>query len=250
MEKSVENIDINVFRQRLRDRLKVLKMSREKLAEKAGISPDTIDKWFRGKIDDINGGINPYLPSLNVIYKVSQVLGVSVDYFVNPNMDCLTVTNQQINDMIGLNDTGIAGLQAIKQSDDKQIDDGQQALCVLPVLNDMLGVCHGQGFRDILQAFRDFLKSEYIVPLYIDDSGLNVVASSKKYKGINPKALKGKRGKVGSVSYASDFYVQFFGLENDIHDNIPIAINKEFMQAVALKQLETTLINIQQDIPK
>lgn len=242
-------VDMVVFRQRLRDRLKDLNMKQYQLAEKADISISVIEKVLHGKTDDISGLKKDYIPSLDTVYRIANALGVSIDWLVNGDMDCMTVTNQQIYDLIGLDDNGINGLQNIKQYDDTQIDNGQQALCVLPVLNDILRICKGVAFRDILQAFRDFLNSDYVVPVHNDDNG-RMVASSKKFDGINPKLLKGKRGKVGSVSYASDFYIQFFGREDDIHDNVPVAINKDFMQAVALKQLETTLINIQQDIPK
>lgn len=249
MKTTEMTIDMCLFRQRLRQRLKDLNMKQYQLADKAGVSKSIIEKWLHGKNDDYSGVKKEYIPSLETVYKVSKVLGVSIDWLVNGDMDCVTVTNQQIHDLIGLDDNGIAGLQTIKQSDDTQIANEQQALCVLPVLNDILSISKGLAFKDILQAFRDFLKSDYVVPLHNDDTGY-MVASSKKYKGVNPKLLKGKRAKVGSVSYASDFYLQYFGREDDIHDNIPVAINKDFMQAVALKQLETTLINIQQDIPK
>ena len=254
METTEMTIDMQLFRQRLRYRLKQLNMKQYQLAEKAGVSKSIIEKWLHGKNDDYSGIKKDYIPSLETVYKVSKVLGVSIDWLVNSDydIDCVTVTNQQIHDLIGLNDNGIAGLQTIKQADDKQIEDeqdgGQQALCLLPVLNDILSVSKGLAFKDILQAFRDFLKSDYVVPLHSDDNG-DMVASSKKYKGINPKILKGKRAKVGSVSYASDFYLQYFGREDNIHQSIPVAINKDFMQAVAFEQLKTTLINIQQDIP-
>ena len=242
-------VDMEVFRQRLRDRLSDLNMKQYQLADKAGVSLSAIEKVLHGKTDDISGLKTDYIPSLDTVYRIANALNVSIDWLVNSDMECMTVTNQQIHDLIGLDDNGINGLQNIKNHDNTHIENGQQALCVLPVLNDMLGVCHGVGFMDILQAFRDFLNSDYVVPVHNDDNG-RMVAGSKKFDGINPKLLKGKRGKVGSVSYASDFYIQFFGREDDIHDNVPVAINKDFMQAVALKQLETTLINIQQDIPK
>lgn len=106
----MDNIDMDLFRDRLRKRCKELKITHKVLAEKAGISESSIDKWLNGKPDNYNPQNKDYIPSLNLVYKVSQALGVSLDYFVNPNMDCLTVTNQAIKDMIGLDDTVINNL--------------------------------------------------------------------------------------------------------------------------------------------
>lgn len=106
----MDNIDMDLFRSRLRKRCKELKITHKVLAEKAGISESSIDKWLNGKPDNYNPQNKDYIPSLNTVYKVSQALGVSLDYFVNPDMDCLTVTNQTIKDMIGLDDTVINNL--------------------------------------------------------------------------------------------------------------------------------------------
>ena len=234
----MKNLDMEVFRRRVRDRLKQLNMKQYQLADKAEISHSTLDKW-------LSGGL---VPSLEKIYKVSQVLGVSVDWLINPDMECLTVSNQMISDYTGLSDDAISGLLNIKQSDNTREQCQQQALCVLPVLNEILGLEKGRAFLEILQVLNRFLHTSYFVPVQHDDKG-NVNAVSEKYDyAINPKARKKKISKVGSISFATDFYIQYFGRENDLHDNIPIAINKEFMQAVALKQLEQTLIQIKQDI--
>ena len=106
----MDKIDMDLFRSRLRSRLKELKITHKVLAEKAGISESSIDKWLNGKPDNYDPQNKDYIPSLNTVYKVSQALGVSLDYFVNPDMDCLTVTNQTIKDMIGLDDTVINNL--------------------------------------------------------------------------------------------------------------------------------------------
>lgn len=106
-DQEINDMSIDLFRQRLRSRLKQLDMKQYELSEKTGISTSTIEKWLGGKDDDINGGKKPLVPSLNNIYKVSQVLGVSIDYFVNPDMEYLTVSNEMIGSFTGLSDTAI-----------------------------------------------------------------------------------------------------------------------------------------------
>lgn len=248
---------MDLFRSRLRDRCKELKITHKALAEKAGISESSIDKWLNGKPDTYNPQNKDYIPSLNTVYKVSQALGVSLDYFVNPNMDCLTVTNQAIKDMIGLDDKGIAGLKSIKQSDDNAIRNEQPGLCVLPVLNDMLGVYHGTDFEQLLNACRDYLHTDYCVPVYHTNKG--VIRDSKSHGKIRDfetvksscdlDIIKGHtfKDKKKTVKFP-DIYVQHFAKENDLYDNIPITITKEFLQAVALKELEQAMIQIKNSI--
>ena len=81
-----EDIDMLLFRQRLRKRLKILGLTHKQLADKVGISESMVDKWFNGKKDNISGEKKDHIPTFNSIYKVSKFLGVSLDYFVNPNM--------------------------------------------------------------------------------------------------------------------------------------------------------------------
>ena len=59
--------------------------------------------------------------------------------------------------------------------------------------------------------------------------------------------FKDKKGKDKTASF-SPTYLQHFARENDLYDNIPIAITKDFLQAVALKQLEQALIHIKESI--
>lgn len=109
-------IDTDLFRQRLRDRLKQVDISQQMLADEAGINLSTIEKWLNGKSDGYDtdeNGKKAYIPSLRTIYSVAQVLEVSIDYFVNPDMECLTVANQRVNDVIGLNNNAIDKLKVL-----------------------------------------------------------------------------------------------------------------------------------------
>lgn len=253
----MDNIDMDLFRNRLRKRCKELKLTHKVLAKKAGISESSIDKWLNGKPDNYNPQNKDYIPSLNTVYKVSQALGVSLDYFVNPDMDCLTVTNQAIKDMIGLDDKGIAGLKSIKQSDDNAINNEQPGLCVLPVLNNMLGAYHGTDFEQLLSACRDYLNTDYCVPVYHTGKGIvrdtnnhgkvldhETIKSSSDMDIIKGHTIKDDKK---TVTFP-DTYIQHFARENDLYDNIPITITKEFLQAVALKELEQAMIQIKNSI--
>ena len=107
----MENIDMALFQERLRTICKKRKITHKKLSELTGTPLDTVNAWFRTN--------ETLLPSLNKMYRISKVLGVSIDYFVNPDMDCLTVSNQMINDYTGLSDNAIHNLYADKKEIEK-----------------------------------------------------------------------------------------------------------------------------------
>lgn len=243
----MDNIDMDLFKDRLRKRCKELKLTHKELAKNAGISESSIDKWLNGKPDTYNPQNKDYIPSLNTVYKVSQALGVSLDYFVNPDMDCLTVTNQAIKDMIGIDDKGIQGLKNIKLSDDNAIHNEQPGLCVLPVLNDMLGAYQGTDFEQLLNAFRDFLHTDYCVPVY--HTGKGHIRGSKKHGNIlDTETIKSSSELDFIKGHGSNIYLQHFARENDLYDNKAIVITKEFLQAVALKEIEQAAMQIKESL--
>lgn len=102
--------DLDLFRKRFHDRYKELGYTIKTLSEATGINEYTIQQWLYGKTDDTTGEKKQYYPSLSKICKVAEVLKVSVDYFINPDMKCTTVTNQMISNYTGLNDCAIDNL--------------------------------------------------------------------------------------------------------------------------------------------
>lgn len=130
----IHGFDRALFQKRLRKRIKELDISQKEAAARSGVSQATIEKWLSGKtegrLNDKNDNNKyPYVPSLDTICKVAAGLGVSVDYFVNPDMDCLTVSNQMIHDYIGLSDAAIDAL----------IEDKKRPLHIIDTINLLLG---------------------------------------------------------------------------------------------------------------
>lgn len=118
----MQGVDIELFRERLRGLLTEKGISYAKLAELSSVSVSAIEKWLGGKYSDTSGKKEHKPPSLENIYKVSQALGVSIDYFVNPKLNCKTITNQMIHDTLGLSDSAIDMLKILNnpQTYDKQ----------------------------------------------------------------------------------------------------------------------------------
>lgn len=187
--KSKNIIDIELFRNRLRDRYKELGYTRKSLSKKADVSESTLDKWLNGKDNN-----DAYIPSLNTVYKVANALEVSVDYFIKPDMDCDTVSNQMIKDCTGLNNNAIEVLRKEKRFYDYDADyDTPQALN--RILNDTKGkyLLHDiylylrseNGFIDLPNS--DSVTSDGLMLMQVQTDLINMKhpkTTTKKRKGI------------------------------------------------------------------
>lgn len=243
---------------KFRERIEQLRgnTTQEEFCKGIGINKRTYQYWLNGEYTDYNNTNKYKLPDIETAMRICDKYNVSLDYLFG-RIDCETVSNQAIKDMIGIDDKGIAGLKDIKLQDDYSIRDEQPGLCVLPVLNNMLGVCGGEYVRQLLSACRDYLNTDYCVPVY--HTGKGTVRNTKKHgKVLYPETIKSSsemdiikghtiKDDKKTVTFP-DTYIQHFARENDLYDNIPITITKEFLQAVALKELEQAIIQIKNSI--
>lgn len=247
-----ENIcthDIETFR----DRIEKLRgdTPQKDFCKGIGISVRTYQNWVN-PLYNYNGKTSYTLPNIETAMLICDKYGVSLDYLFG-RIDCETITNKNICDMIGLNDQGIKSLKSIKQSDNNAIN----------TLNDMISVEDGSLFEILLQAYsRVFAPDKYCVPVYHtnkavekdterhgkikvwevkkSDSGQDVVMG-------HTRTYKEKR-KI-KTDITPDTYIQHFATANDLYDNIPVPVTSDFMQAVALKQAEQALLEIKKAMP-
>lgn len=246
--------DIKLFR----DRIEQLRgdTPQKEFCEGIGVSVRTYQNWVNPLYKGYNGTTSYTLPNIETAMRICSKYHVSLDYLFG-RIDCETVSNQAIKNMIGIDDKGIAALKSIKQADDNAIFNEQPGLCVLPVLNNMLGVYKGTDFEQLLNACRDYLNTDYCVPVY--HTGKGTVRNTKKHGKIlyseviksssDMDIIKGHTIKDDKKTVTfPDTYIQHFARENDLYDNIPITITKEFLQAVALKELEQAMIQIKNSI--
>ena len=241
-EKVCISHDIPIFRERIE--LLRGKTSQKDFSKGIGVDVRTYQNWIKPLYKGYNGKMSYTLPTIETALKICDKYHVSLDWLFNADITCTTVENQAIYDLIGLNDDGIKGLKSIKQSDDNYIFNKQPGLCVLPVLNKLLG--YRDYFERILRALRDFLHNDYVVPVYHVENK----QASKKY-GV-PVATTvqsdNEHDYIQSMDGSNRIYIQHFARTNDINDNIPIAITSDFLQGVAVQQLTDTLKSIKQDM--
>ena len=180
-------------------------------------------------------------------YYRGQGQPVSIDYILGLS-DFTTPENDYIGKVTGLSDAAIEELKDIKRSDSISVENEQPGLCVLPVLNAFIG-CKYHGFGYLLCALRDFLNTDYCMPVY--HTGKGAIRKTKKGNTLYPETvtsqseydiIKPLHGKGQPV------YLQHFARDNNPYDNKPVAITSDFLQAVALKQVESSLLKMKKDI--
>lgn len=231
--------DIKLFRERI-EQLRGDTPQKE-FCEGIGVSVRTYQNWVNPLYKGYNGKTSYTLPNIETAMRICDKYKVSLDFLFG-RIDCETVTNQAIKDMIGIDDKGIAALKDIKQSDDNYIFNEQPGLCVLPVLNDMLSV--GYPFEQLLNAFRDFLHTDYCVPVY--HTGKGALRNSKRLKG---KILDNETViSTSDLDKIGDNYIQHFARENDLYDNKPVVITKQFLEGSALQSANIALMQIKNSI--
>lgn len=235
--------------QKFRVRIEQLRgdMSQKEFCKGIGVKPRTYQNWINPLYKGYNGKMSYTLPTIETAIRICDKYKVSLDYLFG-RIDCETVTNQNIYDMIGLNDQGIDGLKYIKQSDHNASEYcGQPGLCVLPLLNKLL---HHKSFEFVLRAIHDFMNTDYILPVYHTKKGVIHKPKAGKYKGQNvayPETIQ-SQSDFDYMGTNKEIPLQHFARENDIYDNIAIPITKEFMQAVAIQRLGFELEQIKQDM--
>ena len=119
----------------------------------------------------------------------------------------------------------------------------------------MLGTYQGMEFERLLRAIGDYMNADYCVPVY------HVEKESDKY-GTVAETIKSSSNldiiegtTVTFIDHDKETtatfprrYIQHFAKENDIDDNIPVVVDKQFIQTVALSRIQQSLSLLQQDI--
>jgi transcriptional regulator with XRE-family HTH domain len=96
---------------KFRERIEQLRgnTTQEEFCKGIGINKRTYQYWLNGEYTDYNNTNKYKLPDIETAMRICDKYKVSLDYLFG-RIDCETVTNQTIKDMIGLNDTVINNL--------------------------------------------------------------------------------------------------------------------------------------------
>lgn len=160
----------------------------------------------------------------------------------------------------GLSSQAIDCLKSLMISDENAVNCMQPSLRVLPVLNDLMS---DKIFFDmLLRGINQYLNTEYYIPVY--HTGNAIHRDSEKGILLDEETIISNSGKDREPEHSFTYidnngyrqtanfptmYFQHFAKNADNpYDNISIPIDVNFMQSVALKQIENSLNEIRETI--
>ena len=201
--------------------------------EKTGISVTvtTVRNWEQGRS----------IPHLNDLIQLAAFFDVSVDYLLGLS-DCTSVDNSYINKKTGLNDEAIRALEgAVRESEiEKELYNlrNNKSLTVSETLNIMFK--HGI-LVDIAKSFRNYLLTEYAVPVQYEPEQGKFTSSDSDFSRLNHKEINDMCDAFG-VDHFPDSYIMHLARDPEHpNDNISFTLSEKFLESVAIQQIESYL---------
>lgn len=219
-------------------------------------------KMDRGNYGKIERGLYPVKSiSLGLLMALSDLYSCEIGYLLC-EYECETGRNTDINAVTGLNDKSIKGLELIQSQDENEnsitivpkkvmdklnsntcSDDEKQRLIEYymfdnptikktankrPTLMDLFNFIVGNGYMEqMLFHFRNLINARYKVPVFFDNDKNTFIYPDNDYSCM--------RGLFG----CSDIYtVNLASSQDNPNDNAPLCITDNFIQSVALKDIE------------
>ena len=165
-------------------------------------------------------------------------INVSTDYLLGFS-DCRSVENDYISQITGLSDAAISTLADIKKVG--HIYAGHSELDTLNFLLSDKWECSA-----LLASIQDLFHAQYSIPVYHVETGKRTDEKGNETPLVETVLPSGKIDvdKVfdsnGDVVHETR-YVHLAKDENDLRDNVSIAINQDFLESVALINIEKRL---------
>lgn len=209
--------------------------------KKVGCSKKTRDKWINGTNNPATQKKHYAMPKIEVLNKICDEFGVSLDYLFG-RTDFTTPDNKLISQVTGLTDASIENLKALHiewfndviarklEFDMSAGDIARTPRKMHQTLNTLLS---SPCFNKFLHAYNDFLNPQYCIPVH--------------YQETKPGSKSGWYENNQKVYAGSDTYISFACDKNNLSDTRETLIDENFMQAVALKNIEQCLTNIKNE---
>mgnify|MGYP004496545059 CR=1 FL=1 len=191
--------------------------------EKTGTSVDikTVRNWEQGRST----------PRINDLIQLADFFGVSTDYLLGRS-DCTSVDNEQIRKRIGLNDDAIKALEiAVKES---AIEKQFFNLTPIDTLNIMFK--HSMLIH-IAKSFRNYLTTEYTVPVQYESFQNKFVYSDSNFSKINQGNFN---------EFPQEYFIHLARTPEHPEDNISFLLSEKNLESMFLQQIEEYLSTIKQ----
>lgn len=178
---------------------------------------------------------------LDLLIALSSLYGCDIGYLLC-EYDNITGRNTDIQKITGLNDESIKALEmAVAESEiEKELYNlrNNKSLTVSETLNIMFK--HGI-LVDIAKSFRNYLLTEYAVPVQYEPEQGKFTYSDSDFSRLNHKEINDMCDAFG-VDHFPDSYIMHLARDPEHpNDNISFTLSEKFLESVAIQQIESYL---------
>lgn len=178
---------------------------------------------------------------LDLLIALSSLYGCDIGYLLC-EYDNITGRNTDIQKITGLNDESIKALEmAVAESEiEKELCNlrNNKSLTVSETLNIMFK--HGI-LVDIAKSFRNYLLTEYAVPVQYEPEQGKFTYSDSDFSRLNHKEINDMCDAFG-VDHFPDSYIMHLARDPEHpNDNISFTLSEKFLESVAIQQIESYL---------
>lgn len=178
---------------------------------------------------------------LDLLIALSSLYGCDIGYLLC-EYDNITGRNTDIQKITGLNDESIKALEmAVRESEiEKELYNlrNNKSLTVSETLNIMFK--HGI-LVDIAKSFRNYLLTEYVVPVQYESKQGKFTYSDSDFSKLNHKEINAMCEAFGVAPFPDHYIMHLARTPEHPEDNIAFTLSKDFLEAIAIQQIESSL---------
>lgn len=178
---------------------------------------------------------------LDLLIALSSLYGCDIGYLLC-EYDNITGRNTDIQKITGLNDESIKALEmAVAESEiEKELYNlrNNKSLTVSETLNIMFK--HGI-LVDIAKSFRNYLLTEYAVPVQYEPEQGKFTYSDSDFSRLNHKEINAMCETFGVASFPDHYVMHLARTPEHPEDNISFTLSEKFLESVAIQQIESYL---------
>lgn len=196
------------------------------------VTLDTCRNWEQGR----------KLPRAGTLIELSKFYGVSTDFLLGLS-ECVFVDNEYIREKTGLNDNSISMLETVRKESEieRQIYDLRNNNSSLTVTDTLNIMCKYDTLAHIAKGFRNYLLTEYAVPVQYEPEQGKFTYSDSDYSKQNHKEINAMCEAFGVASFPDHYIMHLARTPEHPEDNIAFTLSKEFLEAAAIQQIESSL---------
>lgn len=178
---------------------------------------------------------------LDLLIALSSLYGCDIGYLLC-EYDNITGRNTDIQKITGLNDESIKALEmAVAESEiEKELYNlrNNKSLTVSETLNIMFK--HGI-LVDIAKSFRNYLLTEYAVPVQYEPKQGKFTYSDSDFSRLNHKEINNMCDAFGVDHFPDSYNMHLARNPEHPNDNISFTLSEKFLESVAIQQIESYL---------